>query len=136
MSADYRELVEFQKKVQRMSQQGKDAFFQEAANELAGRLLRKVKRRTPTGVYPHRTGGTLKREWKVGAVRKEGNNYVVELNNPTEYASYVEFGHRTANHTGWVPGRFMLTISERELNAIAPRVLQAKLNRWLSEALR
>lgn len=47
--------------------------------------------------------------------------------NPVEYASYVEYGHRTANHKGWVKGRFMMTISEQELEKIAPKVLENKI---------
>ena len=39
-------------------------------------------------------------------VRKQGANYVIELINPVEYASYVNSGHRTRNHTGWVPRSF------------------------------
>ena len=46
---------------------------------------------------------------------------------------YVEFGHRTANHKGWVPGRFMLTISEKEIEAITPKLVQKKLEEKLRE---
>lgn len=56
-----------------------------------------------------------------------GNFLVIEIVNPVEYASYVEFGHRTANHEGWVQGRFMLTISEGEIQDIAPQVLEVKI---------
>jgi len=45
----------------------------------------------------------------------------------TEYAPYVECGHRTANHSGWVPGRFMLTISEKELQQDADKIVERKL---------
>jgi hypothetical protein len=134
MSADYRELVEFRKKVEALNE-SRDPFIEAAAKELAARLLSKVKKRTPVGVYPHKVGGNLRRNWEVKPIRKEGNVYIVEIANPTEYAPYVEYGHRTSNHTGWVPGRFMMTISEKEIKAIAPRVLEAKLKKWLSEAI-
>lgn len=136
MSADYRELVEFQRRMKQLTESDKEAFIKEAANELAGRLLRKVVKRTPKGEYPHRVGGTLQKGWTIQPIRKEGNNYIIEVINPTEYASYVEYGHRTANHKGWVQGKFMMTISEKEINRITPRVLEAKLNKWLSEALK
>lgn len=136
MSADYRELVEFQRRMKQLTESDKEAFIKEAANEIAGRLLRKVIKRTPKGVYPHRVGGTLQKGWTIQPIRKEGSNYIIEVINPTEYASYVEYGHRTANHKGWVPGQFMMTISEKEINRITPRVLEAKLNKWLSEALK
>lgn len=63
-----------------------------------------------------------------------GNLVVVELVNPVEYASYVEFGHRTRNH-GWVEGRFMLTKSEQELRDIAPQVLERKIKKFLLECI-
>ena len=79
-------------------------------------------------------------------VHKFANDYVVELINPVEYASYVEYGHRQEPgryvpaigkrlKKGWVPGQFMLTISENELRDAAPRLIEQKLNNWLKEAL-
>lgn len=70
------------------------------------------------------------------AIRKIGSDYVIEVINPVHYASYVEFGHRTANHKGWVEGEFMLTISEQELEADAPRVIENKLIKYLGEVFK
>lgn len=65
-----------------------------------------------------------------------GNMLSIEIENPVEYASYVEYGHRTADHSNWVIGRFMLTISEQELQTIAPKVLEAKINKFLGECIK
>ncbi len=123
-----------------------EAFCESSAKELAARLLAKVIKRTPVGQYPAssgKVGGTLRRGWtgeeKSSATKyaqeliitKLGNVYQVEIINPLNYASYVEFGHRTANHKGWVSGRFMLTISEQELQAQAPAILEKKLMKFL-----
>lgn len=70
------------------------------------------------------------------SVGKDGDTYFVSITNPVEYASYVEFGHRTANHTGWVEGKFMLTISESEIEKAAPGILEKKLYKWLSEVFK
>lgn len=70
------------------------------------------------------------------AIKKVGSDYVIEVINPVHYASYVEFGHRTANHKGWVEGEFMLTISEQELEADAPRVIENKLIKYLGEVFK
>ena len=70
------------------------------------------------------------------AIKKIGSDYVIEVINPVHYASYVEFGHRTANHKGWVEGKFMLTISEQELEADAPRVIENKLIKYLGEVFK
>lgn len=68
-------------------------------------------------------------------VSRMGGMYRIELVNPVEYASYVEYGHRTASHKGWVPGHFMLTISEQEIQQIAPKVLEAKIKKFLGECM-
>ena len=47
--------------------------------------------------------------------------------NQVEYAMYVEYGHRTANHSRWIPGQFMLTISEKELEQNADKIVERKL---------
>lgn len=87
-------------------------------------------------------GGTLRRGWTASknssakgyaeslTVNHFGDTYVIEIVNPVEYASYVEYGHRTTNG-GWVPGRFMMTISENQLSRIAPAVLEAKIQKYL-----
>lgn len=123
-----------------------EEFINACAKELAARLLSKVIKRTPVGQYPSgsgKTGGTLRRGWTAGKgaasyaqslqVHHYGGYYVIEITNPVEYASYVEFGHRTANHSGWVEGKFMLTISEQEVQAAAPGILERRLQQKLGE---
>ncbi len=96
-------------------------------------------------------GGTLRRGWTSqssnssdGAkgyvdslkINHYGGFLVIEIVNPVEYASYVEFGHRAADHKGWVPGHFMLTISEQEIQAIAPKVLESKIKKYLAGCMK
>lgn len=123
-----------------------EQFIDRCAKELAARLLAKTVKRTPVGQYPDRVGGTLRRGWTAGQsvsnyvnglmVHHYGGYYVIEITNPTEYASYVEFGHRTRNHTGWVEGKFMLTISEQEIQSNAPAILESKLKKELGAVFR
>lgn len=102
-------------------------------------------------------GGTLRRGWTAetfedaasgsGAstpaqeyakslqIQHEGNIFRVEIVNPVEYSSYVEFGHRTRGGKGWVEGKFMLTLSEQELQEIAPAVLEARIAKLLKGAV-
>lgn len=143
---DYNELKKLKEQIEKMGDPTQmDQFLTSCAKELAARLLGKVIRRTPVGQYPAgsgKTGGTLRRGWTGGKgnatsyanslnVNKVGTDYVIEIINPVEYASYVEFGHRTRNHTGWVEGKFMLTISEDEIRKSAPRILEKKLENYL-----
>lgn len=100
------------------------------------------KRVNPSG----KQGGTLRRGWTNNQraetyaayvpVHHFGDTYVIEIVNPVEYASYVEYGHRTANHKGWVKGKFMMTISEQELEKIAPKVLENKIKKYLGGCLK
>ena len=113
-------------------------------------MLRMVVKRTPVGQYPKssgKKGGTLRRGW-MGEKRASaqgyadsltvhhfGDTYVIEIVNPVEYASYVEYGHRTTNN-GWVPGQLIMTTSEQELERMAPKVLERKIKKYLGGCLK
>ena len=138
IKVDLKGLQKFQQNLNKLNVAQTQQFTESAVKELAARLLRKVKFRTPVGQYPAgsgKMGGTLRREWTVGEVRKTGGTFEIDIINPMEYAPYVEFGHRTANHQGWVEGRFMMTISESELQADAPGILQRKLDKLVKDTL-
>ena len=149
-------------------------FYEDCLKELAARFLRKVIKRTPVGkgVYeaippPKKKkrkdtkgketlkfkriagGGTLRRGWSVWLkdairVQKIGNTYQIELVNNTEYASYVEYGHRQTPgryvpalgkrlKQSWVEGQFCMTLSAREVEDAAPAILQRKIQRYFEE---
>lgn len=192
---DFRELEQLNKRLEQLSSVDFDVFCREAANEIAARLLEKVKKRTPVGVAPKfdeplttkvrgndyiaqvttktgekvfrkrkgksytmltrsgairdkywsgYEGGTLRDAWTILPVEKQGDQYIVTVVNNTEYASYVEYGHRQTPgryvpalgkslKASWVKGRFMLTISTQELETQAPALLQQKLYLFLKE---
>lgn len=153
MSIDITQLKKFRDNIDKINV---DEFCRACSKELTARLLRKVVKNTPVGVYEHRVGGTLRRGWTVdthqqaesGAnvsvtdyvdtiqIRRSGNTYTIEVKNPVEYASYVEYGHRTRNHQGWVEGQFILTGAVDELNNQSQRVIENKLNKWLKDVLK
>ena len=131
---DVKELKAFRDRLDSLAgKTGLDAFYRQAAKELVARLLTMVKKRTPVDT------GALRRGWTIGEVKAVKGGYEVEVLNPTEYASYVEFGHRTRlspeGGRGWVKGRFMLQISSDELEAMAPKILERKLKKFLSQAV-
>lgn len=145
-NANFDDLKKLQNKLKKLDESELIEFIESCAKELAARLLAKVIKRTPVGNYPKssgKTGGTLRRGWTAGKSASNyvqslniyhfGGTYVVEIVNPIEYASYVEFGHRTRDHSGWVKGRFMLTISEQELETDAPKIIERKLVKKLGE---
>ena len=90
------------------------------------------------------TGGTLRDAWTILPIEQRGSEYVVTIINPTEYASYVEYGHRQTPgryvpalgkslKANWVKGRFMLTISIQEVEKALPGVLERNLYELLKE---
>lgn len=189
---DFKQLEALQKKMKKMARADSRRFCEEAARELAARLLAKVIKRTPVGKYAKqdvvdevgnkviyksgkrkgeakqqvvKKGGTLRRGWtsKTEAeaengtgsgdaasyaaglpVTQHGGVYEIEIVNPVSYAPYVEFGHRQqpgryvpalgkSLKSGWVNGRYMLTISEKELRAMMPALLEKKLRAFMEE---
>lgn len=133
---DASKFKQLQAKMQRMDDVQADATMRACVGELAQRLYAMTVKRTPVGQYPKESGkhgGTLRRGWSIGSIEHVGNTYRIEIQNPTEYASYVEYGHRTRNHKSWVEGKFMLTLSENDLRTITPAVLQAKLEKLLKD---
>lgn len=156
-NCNYKQLLKLKENIDRLQSADMQKFCQDASKELAARLLSLVIPATPVGQYPKSTGkkgGTLRRGWtaktqadaasgsgKVDAkayaqslpVFKQGSNYYIEVINPVEYASYVEFGHRTPGGKGWMSGQYFLTLSEHELEKVAPKVLEKKLTELLRE---
>lgn len=139
MSANFKQLTEFTKNIEKLNDQQKEEFLESCCKELAARLLAKVIKRTPSD------SGTLRRGWTGGksqnatayansiGITHIGNKYKIDITNPVEYASYIEYGHRTRDHKGWVNGHFMLTISEQELNSMSDAILQKKLNKFMKD---
>lgn len=148
--AEFEQLKRLNDRLEKLSKVDVDAFYRTAAQDLAGRLLSKVKKRTPV-VY-----GTLRDAWAVMPVGHRGNHYTVVVLNNLRYASYVEYGHRQQPgrfipgyweegrfvydpeadggmvlKDSWVKGRFMLTISTQELEQQAPPLLEKKLYKFL-----
>ena len=171
---DFSELEKLQKKFEKLSKIDVDRFCKDVAKELAAKLLGKVIPRTPVGQgtfetiegkrYTIKNGGTLRRGWtsnteaeaengaapdavtyaKSLRIARMGNNYIIIVENPVKYASYVEYGHRQEPgryvaaigkrlKASWVEGRYMLTISEKELESEIPALLERKMKKFIEE---
>lgn len=159
-NCDYKQLQKLRENLERLQSADLDKFCLDVSKELAARLLALVIPRTPVGKYPKasgKKGGTLRRGWTARTeqeaasrggdsnaqayaqampVSKQGSTYVVEVINPVHYASYVEFGHRTPGGKGWVAGQYFLTLSEQDLRALAPALIEKKLEALLREVFR
>lgn len=108
--------------------------------ELANRVLRRTKQKTPVDT------GTLRRSWQVGEVVRHGDYLEVEIYNPVEYAEFVEYGHRQEPgryvpalgkqlKQSYVPGQYMLTLSIKEVEALAPALIGKRSDEFMRRLL-
>ena len=155
-TCDFKQLKAMQNKLNQLKEEDADDFCRSCAKELAARLLAKAIKRTPVGDYRNglgKNGGTLRRGWTANTeadaesgknsnakayvdslqINKSSGRYEIEIINPVSYASYVEYGHRTRSGKGWVNGRYMMTISEQELDAQSPAIIERKLLKYLGD---
>lgn len=97
----------------------------EFVSETAFRAERRIKERTPVDT------GNLRRNWITEPAKKVNGAYMATIMNNTEYAVYVEFGHRAGrNSTRWVDGRFMMTKSMAEIEQELPGRFERKMKDW------
>ena len=93
------------------------------------------------------TGGTLRRNWKISKIIKDGDNHYLIIYNNIYYASYVEFGHRQQPgrfvpvlgkrlKAGYVKGHYMMTNSAREIEKVATRLAEKNMKRRFDEVFK
>lgn len=151
---DFSEFQQLAKRFQKaLDERVVNRFIQDFLLEMAFRAERKIKKRTPVNL------GHLRRNWQVGRVERRGNSYVVEIFNNVEYASFVEHGFRAhwvpgewkgkqfqyipghdkgmqvGPKNGWVEGKFMMTISMKEIERELPKYLAKRQEELLVQIL-
>ena len=154
---DYKEFKELAERIEKFQKEDMDTICRDIAKNLAARLLRMVRQRTPVGQYEVITytnkdgstrsynegmqGGTLKRNWKIEAtITRKADGYEIKVVNLTEYAEYVESGHRQepgrfvpqigkSLSNGFVFGCYMLRDSEMKLQENADAIAQKQLEK-------
>lgn len=134
---DTRKLKKFRDNLVKLDK-NMDSIIEDCARELAARLLREVKKRTPVKT------GNLRRNWHTTSIIKHGFTFTILVINQTEYAIYVEYGHRQQAgryvpainkklKKGWVPGKFMMTISAEKIQQKAPQIVEKIIAQRLGE---
>lgn len=127
-NCEYDQLIYLRDKLEQLQKVYSEDVIEKCAKSLASRLLRMVKKANAIDT------GHLRDSWTIGEIRKSNGIYEIEVINPVEYASYVAYGHRTKNHTGWVPGNMeVITIPEQKIQQIAPKVLEQMVQKKLEE---
>lgn len=118
-----------------------DAEFQAWANRVKGRIdggqlkkeigqsakrigvqaIRTLKTNTPVDT------GTLRKAWTAEGPSVSDGGWIVKVSNPTEYASYVERGHRTRGGKSWVSGQFFMKNSLNAIDSQLPDLITPSL---------
>lgn len=118
-----------EKNLSQMIEQEYPAEFRKMVIQIAQELNDKIKEKTPVsqGKSKRKKGGYLQGNWHVGRIEKRGNEYYIEITNNTEYAEFVEYGHRTRGGKGFVKGSHMMELSIAEVQEFLP----AHLKNWI-----
>lgn len=95
-------------------------------HEMANRTLNRVKKKTPVDT------GQARRSWQVGNLYKKNDDYYIEVFTDISYMKSLEFGHQYPNGN-WYRGKFMLTLSIKELENDMPNLVRKFYNTLLKE---
>ena len=89
-----------------------NGFLEDFLVEMALRIIAQTKPKTPYDT------GALRNAWKLGNITGFGKEIAIEILNPMEYATDIEYGHRIVagkgenkREVGWYDGHFMLKTS-------------------------
>lgn len=134
---EYSEFIKYKEKIEKISVEY-DIFIRKFLLKQALDLMRKTKQKTPTDT------GLLKTSFQIEDIEKKGNYIRVTLINPVEYASYVEYGHTQQIgkyvpkigkrlKKGWTDGKFMLTLSVKEIKEKIPKRYEDEFKKWIKE---
>lgn len=123
---DMKELLEYSKKLAKSSDNFED-FLKDFLIEMANRIIAKTKPRTPVDT------GALRNSWELGHFVFNKKDIGVEILNPMEYATEIEYGHRIVRNgveVGWYEGKFMLKTSIDEVKRQMPLRYKIKFENW------
>lgn len=126
LKTDISELKKLRDKIKKFSHEEKKKLCENIAEETATVLLRRVKQKTPVDT------GNLRRNWNISS-QPLPNGYESTVYNQTEYAPYVEYGHRVKKKSGfgWVKGQYMLTKSEFETSKLYTKIVDKNVDKSL-----
>ena len=117
-------MQEIQQQMRRMESEF-DQFIRQFLLKQALDALARTKDNTPVDT------GLLRASWTIGEVQRVGNSLVVAISNPTEYASFVEYGHMTRDRKRWIEGKFMCTLAIDEVAKLIPQRFAAEFAAWV-----
>lgn len=144
---DAKALEDLQKRVERCERDAR-AVVDDCLRDLTAELLRRAIDMTPrdtSNLARHWTDDTAGPDSASGSdvspddyakglrIRRAGNRSAVTVGNNTRYAPYVEYGHRTRNGKGWVPGQFMLTKAVEAVDQMKDGIVERRVKEFLGK---
>ena len=129
---DTSELQDLAKDIERLTATEISIAYQKALRNIAGTFLGAVIPETPVDT------GYLRQNWEAGGdvnISKSSVGYTAVITNPTEYASYVNYGHRTRDGGGWVPGYFFVESAAETTKLIAPGKLKTEIVKAIERSI-
>lgn len=121
---DFGSMSQLQQQMQRLESDF-DQFLRQFLLKQALDALAKTKDNTPVDT------GLLRASWTISEVQRVGNGLVITISNPTEYASFVEYGHMTRDRKRWVEGKFMCTLAIDEVSKLIPQRFNREFAAWV-----
>lgn len=148
LNIDVSELEKFCKKLNKNADKAIDEFMENTTHDVTADLLANTVDNTPyrthtlqrgwigqTGGGSKPSSGKVKNYSESLKVKKNGSKYSVQINNRTDYAIYVELGHRTRSGHGWVKGWFMLTNAIEDTQKNIKRIVEPRLKEFYKKLL-
>ncbi len=149
-SVDISDLRKLNKVLEELEQRELEEIIESFAKKVAAMLITLITQKTQV------VTGDLRRGWTGGTdtspqtyansleVKREGESFVITIQNDMKYASYVESGHsqqvgRYVPKLGkrlkkpWVDGQFMCKISIDEVEGVIPSLLESHVARILKD---
>ncbi len=102
-----------------------DQFLRQFLLRQALDALARTKDNTPVDT------GLLRATWTISELQRAGSDLVITISNPTEYASFVEYGHMTRDRKRWIEGKFMCTLAIDEVAKLIPQRFAAEFAAWV-----
>lgn len=112
-----------EKNFQELINRGTKRATNKAANLVANALKQNVEYFTPVDT------GLLRSNWKTNI---ENDGLIIDIENDTYYAYWVENGHRTVSG-GWVEGRFMLRRGLHSIEKIIRGIYSSELQEEMDQ---
>lgn len=143
ITVDTHEMDNLMEQLNKLTGEDREEIMNDMMDETANRYIAKAKKKTPVG-----DTGMLRRNWSMTNTSRAmtGTGYRLTITNPTEYAEYVEYGHRQTPgryvpaigkrlKKAWMAGQFYATRSAEELERYLPTILRAKFEQRIKEKL-